>query len=157
VEGRRLNPKARIFRVSSEVSVDLPELVRGKKVLVVEDGPSVTHGEFREGAGISAARALGCKLADPQPAAVGSIKKAYDKYPWMGPVIPALGYSEQQLKELEESINSVNCDAVILGTPTDLRKRIRINRPAAKVTFEGRDAGQPRLSEYLEGLFAELR
>ncbi|NWG37338.1 GTP-binding protein [Nitrososphaera sp.] len=154
---RKLNPKAGIFRVASEVSVDLPELVRGKRVLVVEDGPSVTHGELREGAGVSAAKMLGCRLADPRPGAVGSIKKAYEKYPWAGHVMPALGYSAQQMKELEESINAADCDAVLLGTPADLRKRIRINRPAAKVTFEGRDAGEPRLTGYLDGIFASLR
>lgn len=154
---RRLNPKATIFRVASEVSVDLPELVRGKRVLVVEDGPSITHGELREGAGVSAAKMLGCRLADPRLGAVGSIKKAYEKYPWMGMVVPALGYSALQMKELEESINAADCDAVLLGTPADLRKRIRISRPAAKVTFEGRDAGEPRLTEYLDGVFAGLR
>lgn len=154
---KRLNPKAGIFRVASEVAVDLPDLVRNKRVLVVEDGPSITHGELREGAGISAARMLGCRPVDPRKAAVGSIKEAYEKFPWMGAVMPALGYSAEQLQELEQSINAVDCDAVLLGTPADLRKRMKIKKPAAKVVFEGRDAGGPSFSTYLDGVFAGLK
>jgi predicted GTPase len=154
---KKLNPKAAIFLVASEVKVDMPELVRNKRVLVVEDGPSVTHGELREGAGISAARMLRCRPVDPRKNAVGSIREAYEKFPWMGPVMPALGYSAEQLQELEQSINAVDCDAVLLGTPADLRKRLRIKRPAAKVVFEGRDAGEPRFSAYMDGVFAGLK
>jgi predicted GTPase len=160
---RALNPGARIFRVNSEVSVDRPELVRGKRVLVVEDGPSITHGELREGAGMFAARQLGCTPVDPRPAAVGSIKQAYEKYPWMGAVIPALGYSADQLQDLQDSIDNASrggCDAVILGTPADLRRRIRIDMPAARVTFEGADAAagsQLSFSAYLDGVFAGLK
>ncbi len=157
---RALNPGARIFRVDSEVTVDRPELVRGRRVLVVEDGPSITHGELKEGAGMSAARQLGCTPVDPRPAAVGSIKQAYEKYPWMGAVMPALGYSAAQLQDLQDSINKTECDAVILGTPADLRRRIRIDRPAARVRFEGTDspgAGGPSFTAYLDGMFAGLK
>lgn len=157
---RALNPRARIFQVNSEVAVDRPDLVRGKKVLVVEDGPSITHGELREGAGMFAARSLGCQAVDPRPAAVGSIKQAYEKYPWMGAVMPALGYSAAQLQDLQDSINNVKeCDAVILGTPADLRRRIRIDLPAAKATFEGTDApgAGPPFTAYLDGIFAGLK
>ncbi|MFQ5920581.1 MAG: GTP-binding protein, partial [Nitrososphaerales archaeon] len=153
---RKLNPTAKIFRVSSEATVDNPDIVRGKDVLVIEDGPSITHGGLKEGVGASAARALGCNLVDPRHKAVGSIKKAYEKFPRIGPVIPALGYSAEQLRELEESINGVDCDAVVLGTPADLRRRIRISKPSAKVGFEGHDAGEPRFTAYLEEKFAEL-
>lgn len=154
---QRINAEAKIFKVRSEEAVDKPELIRGKRVLVVEDGPSVTHGELGEGVGAFAARKLGCTLADPRPFAVGSIKRAYENYPWIGTVLPALGYSTQQLKDLEMSINGVNCDAVVLGTPADLRARIKISKPAVKVRFEGKDAGEPAFSQYLDEVFAEIR
>jgi predicted GTPase len=154
---KKLNPDAKIFKVSSEATVDNPDLIRGKKVLVVEDGPSITHGELREGVGASAARALNCNLVDPREMAVGSIKKAYEKFPWIGPVLPALGYSAEQLRELEESINAVDCDAVVLGTPADLRRSIRIVKPAARVKFEGRDAGEPKFTVYLGEVFRKIR
>lgn len=154
---QRINAEAKIFKVRSEEAVDKPELIRGKRVLVVEDGPSVTHGELGEGVGAFAARKLGCTLADPRPFAVGSIKRAYENYPWIGTVLPALGYSTQQLKDLEMSINGVNCDAVVLGTPADLRARIKISKPAVKVRFEGKDAGEPAFSQYLDKVFAEIR
>lgn len=153
---RRLNPAAKFFQVNSEVTVDLPELVRNKSVLVVEDGPSITHGELRQGAGVFAAKSLNCRLVDPRKNAVGSIRKAYQKFPWMGPVMPALGYSAEQLSELEASINKTDCEAVLLGTPADLRKRIRIDRPAAKVAFEGHDAGEPSFSSYLDEIFGRI-
>lgn len=154
---RALNPKARIFKVNSAATVDNPDLIRGKAVLVVEDGPSITHGELREGVGASAAKALGCKLVDPRAKAVGSIKKSYEKFPWMGSVLPALGYSIEQLQELEESINAVDCEAVVLGTPADLRQRIKIKKPTVKVRFEGSDAGEPSFTEYLDGIFGEIK
>lgn len=154
---RRLNAKAKIFKVNSEATVDNPDLIRGKRVLVVEDGPSITHGELKEGVGASVAKALNCKLVDPRESAVGSIKKAYEKFPWIGSVLPALGYSDEQLQELEASINAVDCDAVILGTPADLRKRIKIVKPTVKVKFGGHDAGEPRFASFLEEIFGEIK
>ena len=154
---KRLNPKAKIFKVNSETTVDNPDLIKGKDVLVVEDGPSITHGELREGVGAAAAKALNCKLVDPRAKAVGSIKKAYEKFPWIGSVLPALGYSAEQLQELQESINAVDCEAVVLGTPADLRRRIKIAKPTAKVRFEGYDAGEPRFTSYLEEIFREIK
>ncbi|MDH3311660.1 MAG: hypothetical protein OEM28_00755 [Nitrosopumilus sp.] len=154
---KKLNPNTKIFKVNSEVVVDLPDVIREKRVLVVEDGPSITHGELREGAGVSATKEFNCLLVDPRANAVGSIKRAFEKYPWMGPVMPALGYSLDQLQELQDSINNVDCDAVLLGTPADLRKRIKINKPAAKVVFEGHDAGEPKLTSYLQAIIADLK
>lgn len=154
---KRLNPRARIFKINSEVAVDNPELIRGKDVLVIEDGPSITHGELREGAGATAAKALNCRLVDPRAKAVGSIKKAYEKFPWIGSVLPALGYSVEQLQELQDSINAVDCDAVVLGTPADLRRRIKIAKPAVKVRFEGHDSGEPRFTEYLKDIFRKIK
>lgn len=154
---QRINTKAKIFKVKSEEAVDKPDLIRGKRVLVVEDGPSITHGELGEGVGAFAARKLNCMLADPRPFAVGSIKRAYENYPWIGTVLPALGYSTQQLKDLEMSINGVDCDAVVLGTPANLGARIEILKPVVRVRFEGKDAGEPAFSQYLDKVFAEIR
>ena len=127
-------------------------------MLVVEDGPSITHGQLQNGAGYFAAMQFGCILVDPKPNAIGSIKQAFEKYPWMGPVLPALGYSAEQLQELQDSINKVDCDAVLLGTPTDLRDRINIDKPAAKVVFEGHDvSGDPKFTAYLQEIMEDLR
>jgi len=142
---RALNPKALMVRMNSVAVLDRPELVRRKKVVVVEDGPSVTHGGLSEGAGAVAVRAARGVMVDPRPKAVGSIRKAYLRFPNLGPVIPALGYSREQLSELEKSINGVVCDAVVLGTPSDLTKVIQIRRPVARVQFEAEEVGGNRL------------
>jgi predicted GTPase len=144
---KALNPSATIVRTNSEAILDRPDLVKGKRVLVVEDGPSVTHGGLALGAGYVAAKAVGAKLVSPRETAVGSIKAAYDRFPNLGDVLPALGYSEGQLKELERSINAVECEAVVLGTPADLTRMIKIRRPVARVDFEAFDAGSPTLEE----------
>ena len=138
-----LNPAAAVVKTRSEAVLDKPQLVRGRRVLAVEDGPSVTHGGLSIGAGAVAARAVGATLVDPRRKAVGTIKAAYERFPNLGRVLPALGYSEQQLKELEASINAVDCDAVVLGTPSDLTKMIRIKKPVARVRFEAFGVGRP--------------
>ena len=142
---RALNPEALIVKTNSVATLDRPELVRRKKVVVVEDGPSVTHGGLSEGAGAVAVREARGVMVDPRAKAVGSIRKAYQRFPKLGKVIPALGYSEEQLKELERSINGVPCDAVVLGTPSDLTRLIRIRRPVARVWFEAEEVGGRRL------------
>jgi predicted GTPase len=142
---RVLNPKALMVKTNSVATLDRPELVRRKRVLVVEDGPSVTHGGLSEGAGAVAARSVRGILVDPRSKAVGSIRKAYARFPKLGKVIPALGYSEGQLKELEKSINGVSCDAVVLGTPSDLTRMIHIRKPVARVKFEATEVGGHRL------------
>lgn len=154
---KKLNPEAKIFKVNSEAGVDSPDLIRGKRVLVVEDGPSITHGGLGEGVGATAARALNCKLVDPRAESTGSIKKAYEKFPWIGSVMPALGYSEEQLHELQDSINAVDCEAVVLGTPADLRRRIQITKPTVRVMFNGYDAGEPRFTSYLKEIFDNIK
>ena len=146
---KSLNPKAAVVRTSSIATLDRPELVSKKRVLVVEDGPSVTHGGLSEGAGAVAARGVRATLVDPRPKAVGSIRKAYKKFPKLGKVIPALGYSAEQLKELERSINGVACDAVVLGTPSDLTRIIRIKKPVARVRFEAAEVGGHKLETIL--------
>jgi predicted GTPase len=140
-----LNPRARVIRTRSEAVLDRPELVKNKRVLVVEDGPSVTHGGLTEGAGAVAAKAAHGVLVSPRSRAVGSIRRAYDRFPRLRNVLPALGYSEGQLKDLEKSINAVPCDAVVLGTPSDITRMIRIRKPVARVKFEASEVGRPRL------------
>jgi len=144
-----MNPRARIVTTRSEATLDRPELVRDKRVLVVEDGPTVTHGGLSEGAGATAARSVGATLVSPKPSAVGSIRQAYDKYRNLGDVLPALGYSEEQLRELGQSIEATNCDAVVLGTQADLTRLIRITKPVARVRFEAVEVGEPTLDGLL--------
>lgn len=147
---RKLNPRAKIVKTRSEAVLDKPELVRKKRVLAVEDGPSVTHGGLSIGAGAVAAKAVGATLVDPRNKAVGSIKNAYQRFPKLGKVLPALGYSKEQLKELEQSINAVECDAVVLGTPSDLTRMIKIRKPVARVAYEASEVGKPSLGEFLD-------
>jgi predicted GTPase len=147
-----LNPRAKIIRTRSEALLDRPELVRGRRVVVVEDGPSVTHGGLSEGAGAIAAKAARGVLVSPRAKAVGSIRKAYEKYPNLGRVIPALGYSKAQLRDLERSVNAVACDAVVLGTPSDLTRMIRIKKPVARVRFEASEVGKPSLHVLLRSI-----
>ncbi|MGD1054803.1 MAG: GTPase [Nitrososphaerales archaeon] len=147
---RKLNPGAKIVKTRSEAVLDKPELVRKKRVLAVEDGPSVTHGGLSIGAGAVAAKAVGATLVDPRNRAVGSIRNAYQRFPKLGKVLPALGYSEKQLKELEQSINAVECDVVVLGTPSDLTRMIKIRKPVARVAYEASEVGKPSLGEFLD-------
>ena len=142
---RELNKGALVVKTDSNATLDKPELVRRKRVLVVEDGPSVTHGGLSEGAGAVAARRAGGILVDPRSKAVGSIRRAYRRFPKLGKVMPALGYSEAQLKELEKSINGVSCDAVVLGTPSDITRMINIRKPVARVHFEAAEVAGHRL------------
>jgi predicted GTPase len=147
---RKLNPRAKIVKTRSEAVLDKPQLVRKKRVLVVEDGPSVTHGGLSTGAGAVAAKEVDATLVDPRSKAVGSIRAAYQTFPKLGKVLPALGYSEEQLKELEESINGVVCDAVVLGTPSNLKRLIKIKKPVARVTFKAFEVGTPTLDELID-------
>ena len=134
---RRVNPKARIIRAKSPVTVDDPGAIKGKRVLVVEDGPTLTHGEMKIGAGHVAAQAHGAKtLVDPRPYAVGSIKSTFAKYTHVTDVLPAMGYGEKQMKELEQTINATDCDLVLIGTPIDLGRLIKINKPTLRVRYE---------------------
>jgi len=143
---RALNPKAEIIKAASPTHTDRPELIKGKKVVVIEDGPTLTHGEMSFGAGIVAARKYRCrKIVDPRPYAVGSIKKAYEKFPQMGDLIPALGYSPVQIRELEKSINNTPADAIIMGTPIDLRKIMKFNKPAVKISYVLKEIGPRKL------------
>ena len=151
---RAVNPKAIIIKAKSPMTVENPELIKDKRVLVIEDGPTLTHGGMPYGIGAIAAEKFGAKeLIDPRPYAVGSIVEAYKKYTHLGPILPALGYGEQQIRELEETINRAPCEVVVVGTPIDLRKLIKIDRPAVYVRYELQEVGSPNLREILEERF----
>ena len=134
---RSRNPGAVIIKADSPVSVAEPDLVRGRRVIVVEDGPTLTHGEMHTGAGTVAAQRFGAaEIIDPRPFAVGSIKAAYEKYPHMGNLVPALGYYGGQLDELKRTLEDSDADTVLIGTPIDLRRVIDISKPSTRVTYE---------------------
>jgi predicted GTPase len=144
------NPKARIIETACRVSVPAPELVKGRRVLVVEDGPTLTHGEMPYGAGVVAARQFGAaELVYPKPFAIGSIRGAYEKYPHLTNLLPAMGYSVMQRHELEETINRVPCDLVLIATPIDLARVIRIDKPSLRVTYKVEELTHPGLLEIL--------
>jgi predicted GTPase len=134
---RRYNPKARVIKCASRIVVDRPELIAGKRALVVEDGPTLTHGGMSYGAGWFAAKNAGAsEIVDPKPYAVGSIADTYRKYPNSGQILPAMGYSDQQIADLEATIDATPCDVVVEGTPIDLTRILKVNKPIAEVTYE---------------------
>jgi predicted GTPase len=148
-----VNPSAMVIEAASPITVSGdPNELRGKKVLVVEDGPTLTHGEMAYGAGLIAAKRFGAEPVDPRPYAVGSIAATYKKYPTTGPVLPAMGYGDAQVKELEETINLTPCDMVLIGTPIDLRRVLKIDRPAVRVSYDLQEIGQPTLEDALKAL-----
>ena len=151
-----INPDAVIIEGASPLFVDDPTAIRGKRVLVVEDGPTLTHGEMAYGAGWVAARRFGAgKIVDPRPFAVGSIKATYKKFPTTGDVLPAMGYGDEQVAELEATINNADVDLVIVGTPIDLGRILKINKPSQRVRYELQEIGQPTLVEILQAKFGE--
>jgi len=142
----QVNPKAMVIDAASPLSVSDPDAIRGKRVLVVEDGPTLTHGEMRYGAGVMAARKFGAAdLVDPRPFAVASIQATYQKYPDIGVLLPAMGYGDHQMRDLEATINATDCDLVVVATPIDLGRIIRINKPSVRVQYELQEIGQPTL------------
>lgn len=134
---KELNPKARIMTAGSPVTVDDPKAIKGKKVLVIEDGPTVTHGEMKFGAGLIAAQKAGAReVIDPRPYAVGSIKSTFEKYKHLEKVLPAMGYGPTQVRELQETINAAKCDVVVSGTPIDLNRVLKANKPLIRVRYD---------------------
>ncbi len=151
---RALNPNAVIVEAASPIFLEDPNAIRGARVLVVEDGPTLTHGEMAYGAGWVAARRFGAaSIIDPRPYAVGSIAATYAKYPTTGNVLPAMGYGDQMMKELEDTINAADVDMVIIGTPIDLGRLLKINKPSQRVRYELQEIGQPTLTELLSAKF----
>ncbi|NLV74655.1 MAG: GTPase [Chloroflexi bacterium] len=143
-----LNPRAVVIEAASPISLPDPAAIRGKRVLVVEDGPTLTHGEMRYGAGWVAAERFGAEVVDPRPHAVGSIAETYRKYA-VGPILPAMGYGAAQVADLEATIRQVPCDLVLIATPIDLGKLIKISQPSQRVRYELQEIGQPVLADVL--------
>ncbi|MEJ5377966.1 MAG: GTPase [bacterium] len=152
----QMNPKARIIQTASRIEVHDGQKIRGKNVLVVEDGPTVTHGEMGYGAGVLAARAHGAKsLVDPRPHAKGSLKEVFMAYPHLDKVLPAQGYFPEQLRDLEATIEATPCDLVTVATPIDLSRLIRISRPVARVTYKVEEVGPPGLEPVIREFLRE--
>lgn len=150
----QMNPHAVMLEAASPITVDDPEAIRGKRVLVVEDGPTVTHGEMPYGAGWVAAKRFGAgEIVDPRPYAVGSIVDTYQKYKTTGNVLPAMGYGEAQVKELEQTINNADVDLILIGTPIDLGKLLKLNKPSQRIRYELQEIGKPTLYDLLERKF----
>ena len=147
---RKVNPNALIVDGASPIKVDKPELITGKRVLVVEDGPTLTHGEMKIGAGIVAAQKAGAaELVDPRPYAVGKLAETFKIYPNVGVLLPAMGYGEEQVRDLEKTIEATPCDAVVIGTPIDLNRVIKINKPNTRVYYDLQEIGSPNFEDIL--------
>ncbi len=147
----KVAPKAIVVDGASPIRVDDPSIIKGKRVLVVEDGPTLTHGEMKIGAGVVAARKFGAaELVDPRPFTVGRLTETFEKYPNIGTLLPAMGYGDQQLKDLETTINNTDCDSVVIGTPIDLNRIINIKRPSTRVWYDLQEIGSPNLEEVID-------
>jgi predicted GTPase len=151
---KTLAPTAKVIEAASPIFVDDPDVIYGKRVLVVEDGPTLTHGEMKYGAGVVAAQRFGAReIIDPRPYTVGSITSTFRNYPDIGPLLPAMGYGQQQRDDLEETINKTEADVVIIGTPIDLGRILELNKPSVRVRYELQEIGKPTLMELLEAQF----
>lgn len=154
---KSVNPEATLIKAESEITVDNQELIKDQSVLIVEDGPTLTHGEMSIGAGTIAAKRLGAsEIVDPRPYAVGSLKSVFEDYKHIDDVLPAMGYDQQQLRDLEESINRTECDAVIIGTPIDLSRIIEIQKPVLRVYYDLNEVSDIDLKMVLEDFTSEL-
>lgn len=152
---RNYNPKAQVVIAASAIIVDKPELIRGQRTLVIEDGPTLTHGEMDLGAGVVAARRFGsAELVDPRPYIVGKIIETFNTYPEIGTLLPAMGYGKDQMNDLEATINNTDCDSVVIGTPINLARFININKPATRVFYELAEIGSPNLAQILKEKFS---
>jgi len=153
----KINPEAKIVMAASPLFVERPDLIRGKRVLCVEDGPTLTHGEMKYGAAVVAAKHYGAsEIVDPRPYCVGTIRATFDKYPAIGTLLPAMGYSDKQIEDLEDTINRTPCDTVLIGTPIDLGKLVSIDKPALRVSYELQEIGKPTLDDILGEFLVSL-
>jgi predicted GTPase len=149
------NPKAAVIEGASPVYVDAPKLITGKRVLVIEDGPTLTHGEMKYGAGVVAARKWGAaEIVDPRPWIRGTLKETFATYPGIGQLLPAMGYGERQVKDMEATINAADVDAVVIATPIDLRRIMKIKKPCVRVRYELQEIGKPDLVDVIDAMFA---
>lgn len=155
---RRVNNRAIIVETVSEVEVDDPSLIEGRSVLVLEDGPTVTHGGLPHGAGLIAARKYGAKrIIDPRPYAVGEVERAYHRYAHLANVVPTVGYNERQVRDLEETLNNAKCDAIVVGAPIDLRRFMEVKKPMARVRYEIKDVGSPVFTDVIKGFEPRIK
>jgi len=152
----KVAPNAIVVDAASPIKVDNPEFIKGKKVLVIEDGPTLTHGEMKLGAGTIAAKKFGAaELVDPRPFTVGKLSETFEIYPNIGTLLPAMGYGEQQLKDLETTINNTECDSVIIGTPIDLNRIVKIDKPNTRVYYDLQEIGYPNLEQVIDDFVAK--
>lgn len=152
----QINPNAVIVDAASPISVDRPELIRGHRALVIEDGPTLTHGEMKYGAGVIAARRHGAReIVDPRPWLVGSLNDTFNQYPGIGALLPAMGYSHEQIRDMERTINATECDVVVIATPIDLRRLMKIKHPTVRVGYELQEIGTPTLVELIADALAK--
>ena len=152
------NPEAAVVDAASTISVEKPELIRGKRVLVVEDGPTLTHGEMKIGAGIVAARRFGAaEIVDPKPYAVGKLAETFKAYPEIGTLLPAMGYGDEQIRDLEATIAAAECDSVIIATPIDLNRVIKIDKPNTRVEYALQEIGQPDMNDVLADFIEKIK
>jgi len=154
----RYNPRAQIIDAAAPIFIDEPEMIRGRRVLVIEDGPTLTHGEMTYGAGVVVARRYGAaELIDPRPYAVGTIQRTFERYPNVGPLLPAMGYGARQIADLKETISRTPADLVLIATPIDLRRLIDIPQPSARVRYEMQEIGRPTLHDVLAPVLAKAK
>lgn len=154
----RVNPRAVVVDAASTISVDRPEVIRGKRVLVIEDGPTLTHGGMKIGAGIVAARRFGAaEIIDPRPYVVGRMAETYRAYPNIGTLLPAMGYGEQQIRDLSETIERTDCDSVVIATPIDLGRIIKINKPNTRVSYSLQEIGRPNMEDALSNFVEKIK
>jgi len=145
-----INPNATIIDSASPISVENVEVIKGKRVLCVEDGPTLTHGEMKIGAAVVAAQKYGAaEIVDPRPFTVGKLSQTFEKYPNVGKLLPAMGYSKEQVKDLEQTIQNTDSDAVIIGTPIDLNRIVKIDKPNTRVFYDLEEIGSPKLDDIL--------
>ncbi|MEM0020934.1 MAG: cyclic 2,3-diphosphoglycerate synthase [Fervidicoccaceae archaeon] len=155
---RKYNSRAIVIEAASPIFAENYEMIRGKRVLIIEDGPSLTHGGMNFGAGYVAARKFGAgEIVDPKPFAVGSIKRTFEQYPHLKGILPAMGYGEQQIKELEETVNASDADLVIIATPVNLGRILKINKPHVRVTYELQEIGRPTLKDVIEDFLSRKK
>jgi predicted GTPase len=153
----QVNPKAIVVDAASPLSVDQPSVIKGKACLAIEDGPTLTHGEMKIGAATVAAQKWGAaRLVDPRAFAVGKIKETFETYPEIGVLLPAMGYGNQQISDLEKTINATPCDVVVIGTPIDLNRIVKINKPSVKVSYDLQEIGHPNLETILSDFVKRL-
>ncbi|MCL2371812.1 MAG: cyclic 2,3-diphosphoglycerate synthase [Defluviitaleaceae bacterium] len=154
----KVNPTATVIEAASTLTVEDPAIIRGKRVLVVEDGPTLTHGEMKIGAGVVAARRFGAaEMVDPRSTAVGKLAETFEKYPHIGTLLPAMGYGEEQMRDLAATIDKTDCDSVVIATPIDLNRIIKINKPNTRVDYSLQELGKPDLTDVLAEFVAKVK